>query len=216
MPLEIDSTCSNSCEHKLFRDFEPRTHLKSLKLISDVHRSFRNLTANLRPQRSSPYLDLFLVISLVLLAVLSPVMASSLGLVAPDEVDVSGEGSYKMEFVSSTDASGLSALFQIPEGFGYGGNSSIIMDGKASLCEPAQVGQSLRWDLRALLKSCRSIVINEWEQNPAGTDTGKEWIELYNPTSQAVNIGGWKLIDSYYSRSYAVESAKDRYFQSND
>ncbi len=29
--------------------------------------------------------------------------------------------------------------------------------------------------------------------NPAGTDTGNEWVELYNPTDQTVNIGGWKL-----------------------
>ncbi len=109
-----------------------------------------------------------------------------------------------MVFVSNTDASDLSALFHIPEGFSYGGNSSIIMDGKASSCEPTQVGQSLRWDLKALLKSCRSVVINEWEQNPAGTDTGKEWIELYNPTSQAVNIGGWKLVDSYSGKSVKI------------
>ena len=147
MPFEIDSTCSNSCERKHFSDLKPGTHLKLLKLICDVPRSFRNLTANLRPQRSLPYLDLFLVLSLVLLAVLSPVMASSLSLVAPEEVDVSGQGSYKMVFVPSTDASDLSALFQIPEGFSYAGNSSIILDGKSSSCEPTQSGQSLRWDL---------------------------------------------------------------------
>ena len=95
MPFEIDSTCSNSCERKHFRDFKPGTHLKLLKLICDVQRSFRNLTANLRPQRSLPYLDLFLVVSLVLLAILSPVMASSLSLVAPDGVDVSGRAATK-------------------------------------------------------------------------------------------------------------------------
>ena len=37
------------------------------------------------------------------------------------------------------------------------------------------------------------VVINEVEANPAGTDTGNEWVELYNPTDQTVNIGGWKL-----------------------
>lgn len=204
MPLDIDSTCSNSCEHKLFRDFEPRTNLKSLKSICDIHRTFRNLTANLRPQRSLPHQNLFIVLSLVLLAVLSPVMASSLSLAAPDGVDVSGCGGYKMVFVSNTDARDLSALFHIPEGFSYGGNSSIIMGGRASSCEPAQVGQSLRWELGVALKSCRSVVINEWEQNPAGTDTGKEWIELYNPTLQEVNIGGWKLVDGYSGKSVKI------------
>jgi len=63
-------------------------------------------------------------------------MASSLGLVAPEEVDVSGFGGYKMVFVSNTDARDLSALFHIPEGFSYGGNSSSIMDGKAHPASP--------------------------------------------------------------------------------
>ena len=47
-------------------------------------------------------------------------------------------------------------------------------------------------------------MINEWEQNPAGTDTGKEWVELYNPTSQAVNIGGWKLVNGYSGKSVKI------------
>jgi len=37
------------------------------------------------------------------------------------------------------------------------------------------------------------IVINEVEQNPPGTDAGYEWIELYNPTSNVVDIGGWTV-----------------------
>ena len=41
------------------------------------------------------------------------------------------------------------------------------------------------------------VVINEVEANPAGTDTGNEWVELYNPTDQTVNIGGWKLSTTY-------------------
>ena len=204
MPLDIDSTCGNSCDHKRFSDFKPRNHLKLSESICDIPRSFRNLTTNLRPQRSSPHQDLFLIIPLILLFILSPVMASSLSLVAPEEVDVSGQSSYKMVFIPNTDASDLSALFQIPEGFGYAGNSSIILGGKASSCEPTQSGRSLRWDLDAALKSCRSVVINEWEQNPAGTDTGKEWVELYNPTSQAVNIGGWKLVDGYSGKSVKI------------
>jgi hypothetical protein len=31
-----------------------------------------------------------------------------------------------------------------------------------------------------------------------------EWIELHNPSSQAINIGGWKLVDSYYSKSVSI------------
>ena len=38
------------------------------------------------------------------------------------------------------------------------------------------------------------VVINEFELNPAGVDYGMtEFVELYNPTSTSVNIGGWKV-----------------------
>ncbi len=38
-----------------------------------------------------------------------------------------------------------------------------------------------------------SIVINEVELNPEGQDSGNEWVELYNPTEQTVDIGGWTI-----------------------
>ncbi|MFA6373568.1 MAG: lamin tail domain-containing protein, partial [Methanothrix sp.] len=133
-----------------------------------------------------------------------PATASSLSLFAPPEVDVSGEDIYEMNFISSDDARSLSALLQVPEGFSYAGNAKITLDGTKSSCEPYQSGQSLQWDLSGALKSCRHIIVNEWEPNPPGTDTGKEWIELYNPTSQAVNIGGWKIVDGYYGKSISI------------
>jgi len=37
------------------------------------------------------------------------------------------------------------------------------------------------------------VVINEIEQNPDGTDAGHEWVELYNPSDQAVDISGWRI-----------------------
>ncbi len=37
------------------------------------------------------------------------------------------------------------------------------------------------------------IVINEILYDPSGTDTGKEWIELYNPTNSSVDMNGWEL-----------------------
>jgi hypothetical protein len=39
------------------------------------------------------------------------------------------------------------------------------------------------------------IKINEFESNPIGTDSGNEWIELYNPNAFPVNITGWKIVD---------------------
>jgi len=41
------------------------------------------------------------------------------------------------------------------------------------------------------------VVINEVELNPPGEDRGNEWIELYNPTSDAVDIGGWSLTTTH-------------------
>jgi hypothetical protein len=37
------------------------------------------------------------------------------------------------------------------------------------------------------------IFINEIEQNPDGTDSGNEWVELYNPSSESVDVGGWEI-----------------------
>lgn len=37
------------------------------------------------------------------------------------------------------------------------------------------------------------VVINEYELNPAGEDSGREWVELYNPTTEAVDLTGWTI-----------------------
>ena len=40
------------------------------------------------------------------------------------------------------------------------------------------------------------VVINEFKLNPLGNDnylSVKEWVELYNPTSEDVDISGWTL-----------------------
>jgi hypothetical protein len=38
-----------------------------------------------------------------------------------------------------------------------------------------------------------AIVINEYELNPDGSDSGNEWVELYNRTDSNLNISGWSL-----------------------
>ena len=40
------------------------------------------------------------------------------------------------------------------------------------------------------------VVINEFELNPPGNDnylSVEEWVELYNPASEVVDMGGWTL-----------------------
>lgn len=38
-----------------------------------------------------------------------------------------------------------------------------------------------------------NLVINEFDPNPAGKDTGNEWIVLYNPSEVEIDISGWTL-----------------------
>jgi hypothetical protein len=40
------------------------------------------------------------------------------------------------------------------------------------------------------------IRISEFLPNPIGIDSGNEWVELYNASSQAVDLTGWVIIDS--------------------
>jgi len=44
---------------------------------------------------------------------------------------------------------------------------------------------------------CDSPVINEYELNPMGEDYGREWVELYNPTDEMINLTGWTLQTSH-------------------
>lgn len=49
---------------------------------------------------------------------------------------------------------------------------------------------------------CADIVISELLPNPAGTDTGSEYIELYNPTNEVITMSGCSLQTSANSRVY--------------
>ena len=37
------------------------------------------------------------------------------------------------------------------------------------------------------------IEIYAFDQNPAGSDEGNEWVTLYNPSNESVDIGNWTL-----------------------
>ena len=47
------------------------------------------------------------------------------------------------------------------------------------------------------------VVINEVELNPAGIDTGHEWVELSNPSDEAVDIGGW-MIETTHEKTVII------------
>lgn len=50
------------------------------------------------------------------------------------------------------------------------------------------------------------VVINEVMSNPPGADAGFEWVELYNPGTQAIDLSGWGIAagTSSYSTSGAI------------
>ena len=53
------------------------------------------------------------------------------------------------------------------------------------------------------------VVINEFEQNPSGTDSGNEWLELYNPTDNTVDVGGWKIKTTHGdTKSHTISNGK--------
>lgn len=41
------------------------------------------------------------------------------------------------------------------------------------------------------------VVINEFESNPPGEDSGREWVELYNPLDDPVCLDGWTLATAH-------------------
>lgn len=46
---------------------------------------------------------------------------------------------------------------------------------------------------------CNSIRINEILANPAGADSGNEWLELYNCSTDTINLDNWKIRDKSYN-----------------
>jgi len=42
-----------------------------------------------------------------------------------------------------------------------------------------------------------TVVINEVMFNPSGSDEGNEWVELYNPGPNSVNLSGWTLTNKW-------------------
>lgn len=55
---------------------------------------------------------------------------------------------------------------------------------------------SSRLHFEVVVSTPGHVVINEFEQNPPGNDnylSVEEWVELYNPTSEEVDVSGWTL-----------------------
>ena len=87
------------------------------------------------------YFSPFLLISLLIVLIISPLAASSsFNLTAPEFMDVSGQDAFEVLFACREDAGGLSAGLLIPNGLQYVGNARVEMSGKLREVEPSLVG----------------------------------------------------------------------------
>ena len=60
-------------------------------------------------------------------------------------------------------------------------------------------------DLKYNLPITTGLMINEFETNPAGTDNGTEWVELYNATSKTIDLSGYMLVpESNESKAFVI------------
>ena len=60
-------------------------------------------------------------------------------------------------------------------------------------------------DIKYNLPLATGLMINEFESNPAGSDDGKEWVELYNATASTINLSGYVLVpESNESKAFVI------------
>ncbi|NPV62873.1 MAG: DUF11 domain-containing protein [Methanotrichaceae archaeon] len=148
-----------------------------------------------------------LLLAVVLLSSLHSVVAIDGSLFIPEQVEICNPETYSLTIANDgSPADNLAVCVRLPDGFYYAGNSRIRFRGRETECAPTISSGSLRWHLTEALSSCRYVVINEFEQNPDGPDGGNEWVELFNPGTEEINLAGWKLVDSYYGKSVAISS----------
>ncbi|MBM4237230.1 MAG: lamin tail domain-containing protein [Euryarchaeota archaeon] len=67
------------------------------------------------------------------------------------------------------------------------------------------------FELKYNLPFANHLVINEYEQNPPGSDYGREWVEIYNPTETVQSVAGWAIETSHGAQR--LEPLGDRVIQ---
>jgi hypothetical protein len=43
------------------------------------------------------------------------------------------------------------------------------------------------------------VIIYAFDQNPAGSDEGNEWVTFHNPSNKSVDIGNWTFVSTHNS-----------------
>jgi hypothetical protein len=47
------------------------------------------------------------------------------------------------------------------------------------------------------LSASSDVIIYAFDQNPAGSDDGNEWVTFHNPTNKSVDIGNWTFVSTH-------------------
>lgn len=79
---------------------------------------------------------------------------------------------------------------------------------------PASAQSSTLTDNDTETSSVDNVMINEVELNPRGNDLGREWIELYNPSSTEVNLSDFEIRTSF--KSAAIRLPQEAVMQANE
>ena len=141
---------------------------------------------------------------LPLLLMASPTSALEANFSLPQNIDLCSVETSSLRISCQEETSDLLANIRLPEGFRYSGSSSLLCSGRRSRILPTILEGSLIYDISEGARDARQVVINEFEQNPDGPDGKNEWVELYNPASRQVDVGGWRLFDGYYRKTVVI------------
>jgi hypothetical protein len=49
------------------------------------------------------------------------------------------------------------------------------------------------------LSATSDVIIYAFDQNPAGSDDGNEWVTFHNPSNESVDIGNWTFVCTHDS-----------------
>ena len=89
----------------------------------------------------------------------------------------------------------------IPD-FGVSGSDSFVY----SVSDGIRDSNAARVSIAIEPLAYERLRITEVEINPSGLDSGREWVEIFNPTDAAVSLAGWSIADTYHQTVVFIDS----------
>ncbi len=100
-----------------------------------------------------------------------------------------------VDLVASGPEVSVPATVMVP-----GGESTVLVPvtgvgpaGTATVTASAGGPESVQAEVQVREAPVVGLVLAEIFYNPSGSDSGKEWVKLFNGTGQAIDLGGWSL-----------------------